>query len=418
LDPAALILVGLLAAVVVSALLYGVVAAGARRRNQGASLSAIDFARASFARQLNIGVPLVENLLQLVEALRDTFKLEGAELWLCESGTLRLAASEPRRQRPPAPITKAEESIVANATVSSATWAKVWLPALLDGRADRQLRVAPVSHAGQLFGLIVAERARNADRLAGEADVTLEEVAREVGVALNKARLDAALQESLQQLRVKAAELQASRTRLVAAADEERRRIERNLHDGAQQHLVALAVKVRLLEQVSEKDPERARTLMDQLQDDVKAAVDELRALAHGIYPPLLSSRGLGEALTAAGRRASLPAHVEANGLGRYTPEVEAAVYFCCVEALQNAGKHAGSGASAGIRLWQEEGMLHFEVADDGSGFESNGQSAGAGLTNMRDRLGAVGGTITVESAPGKGTRLCGTVPLGAEPIT
>ncbi len=417
-DPAALILVGLLAAVVVSALLYSVVAAGGRRRNQGASLSAIDFARASFARQLNTGVPLAENLLQLVEALRDTFKLDAAELWLCENGTLSLAASEPRQQRLPAPITKAEESIVANATVSSSSWAKVWLPALLDGRADRQIRVAPVSHAGQLFGLIVAERARHADRLAGAADVTLEEVAREVGVALNKARLDAALQESLQQLRVQAAELQASRTRLVAAADEERRRIERNLHDGAQQHLVALAVKVRLLEQVSEKDPERARTLMDQLQDDVKAAVDELRALAHGIYPPLLSSRGLGEALTAASRRASLPAHVDSNGLGRYTPEVEAAVYFCCVEALQNAGKHAGSGASAGIRLWQEEGRLHFEVTDDGSGFESNGQSAGAGLTNMRDRLGAVGGTITVESAPGKGTRLCGMVPLGAEPIT
>lgn len=414
-DPAALILVGLLAAVVVSALLYSVVAAGVLRRNQGASLSAIDFARASFARQLNTGVPLAENLLQLVEALHDTFKLDAAELWLCETGTLSLAASEPRQQRYPAPITKAEESIVANATVSSSAWAKVWLPALLDGRAERQMRVAPVSHAGQLFGLIVAERARNGDRLAGEADATLEEVAREVGVALNKAHLDAALQESLQQLRVKAAELQASRTRLVAAADEERRRIERNLHDGAQQHLVALSVKVRLLEQLSEKDPERARALMGQLQDDVKAAVEELRSLAHGIYPPLLSSRGLGEALTAASRRASLPAHVEADGLRRYTPEVEAAAYFCCVEALQNAGKHAGVGASARIRLWENAAELHFEVADDGSGFESTGQSGGAGLTNMRDRLGAVGGTITVESAAGKGTRLSGMVPVGVE---
>lgn len=414
-DYAALILFGLLAVVFVSALLYSVVAAGVRRRNQGASLSAIDFARASFARQLNTGVPLAENLLLLVEALRDTFKLDAAELWLCENGSLSLAASEPRHQRTPVPITRAEESIAANATVSSSAWAKVWLPALLDGRADRQFRVAPVSHAGQLFGLIVAERARSGDRLAREADATLEEVAREVGVALNKARLDAALQDSLQQLRVKAAELQASRTRLVAAADEERRRIERNLHDGAQQHLVALAVKVRLVDQLAEKDPERARALMDQLQDDVKAAIDELRALAHGIYPPLLSSRGLGEALAAASRRASLPAHVDSNGLGRYTPEIEAAVYFCCVEALQNAGKHAGSGASAGIRLWQEAATLHFEVVDDGLGFESSGQIAGAGLTNMSDRLGAVGGTITVESALGKGTRLSGKVPLGAD---
>jgi signal transduction histidine kinase len=113
-----------------------------------------------------------------------------------------------------------------------------------------------------------------------------------------------------------------------------------------------------------------------------------------------------------------LPAEVDADGLGRYIPEVEAAVYFCCVEALQNAAKHAGGKASARIRLWQEEDTLHFQVADDGSGFESNGQSAGAGLTNMRDRLGAVGGTITVQSAPGRGTNLSGTVPVGAEPAS
>jgi signal transduction histidine kinase len=411
LDPA-LVLVGLLAAVVLAAVLYTIAAAGARQRNRGASLSAIDFARASFARQLNTGVPMAELLLQLVEALRDTFKLDAVELWLCENGSLRLAAAEPRLDRGTIEITKAEESIAANARVSSAAWAKVWLPALVDGRADRPLRVAPVSQAGQLFGLIVAERSRSGERLPGEADVTLEEVAREVGVALNKARVDAALQESLQQLRVKADELQASRTRLVAAADEERRRIERNLHDGAQQYLVALSVKVRLLDQLSDKDPPRARALMEQLQSDVKAAIEELRALAHGIYPPLLSSRGLGEALTAAARHASLPVRVEADGLGRHPPEVEAAVYFCCVEALQNAGKHAGEGASAQVRLWEETSALHFEVVDDGAGFESNGQDSGAGLTNMRDRLGAVGGTIVVVSRRDRGTTVTGKVPL------
>jgi signal transduction histidine kinase len=412
LDPGALVLIGLFVVLVASAAVYSIVVAAARRRKQGASLSAIDFARASFARQLNTGVPLAELLLQLVEALSDTFKLDASELWLCEEGSLNLAASEPRQQRAPLPITSAEESIAANARVSSAAWAKVWFPALLDGRADRQVRVAPVSHAGQLFGLIVAERLRHGERLAGEADATLEEVTREVGVALNKARLDAALQESLVQLRIKADELQASRTRLVAAADEERRRIERNLHDGAQQHLVALSVKVRLLDQLSEQDPERARVLMDQLQEDVKSALEELRVLAHGIYPPLLSSSGLGQALSAACRRASLPAEVEADGLGRHAPELEAAVYFCCVEGLQNAGKHAGAGASARVRLWEDSNLLHFEVVDDGSGFESNGQIAGAGLTNMRDRLGAVGGSIIFESAPGRGTKLSGTVPI------
>jgi signal transduction histidine kinase len=411
LDPA-LLLVGLLAVVVLAAVLYGIVAAGARRRSQGASLSAIDFARGSFARQLNSGVPLTELLTQLVEALTDTFKLDGAELWLCNDGALSLTASEPPQQRAPVPITIAEESIAANARVSSAAWAKVWLPSLLDGRSDRPLRVAPVSHSGQLFGLIVAERARRGEHLAEETDETLEEVAREVGVAVNKARLDSALQGSLDRLRRQAVELQASRGRLVAAADEERRRIERNLHDGAQQHLVALAVKARLVEQLTERDPERARSLMNQLQDDVKSAIDELRSLAHGIYPPLLSSAGLGEAMTAACRRAPLPASVEADVAGRYAPEIEAAVYFCCLEALQNAAKHAGAGASARVRIWEEAGVLLFEVADDGAGFEPSRNGDGAGLTNMRDRLGAVGGTLRVESGAGRGTRIEGAVPV------
>jgi signal transduction histidine kinase len=413
-----ILLAALVAAIIAVALATAAATAITRRRREKASLSAIDFVRSSFASQLSRGVPMDELLLQMVEALRDGFNLDSAELWLCESGSLRLAASEPHAQTKAIAITPAEETIAANAHVSSASWAKVWLPALLEGRDQAILRVAPVSNSGQLFGLVVAERARKGESLAAEVDVTLEEVARELGVALKKAHLDLSLQNSLEQLRQRAVELQASRTRLVAAADEERRRIERNLHDGAQQHLVALSVKVRLVDQLSEKDPERARALMNELQDDVKAAIEELRALAHGIYPPLLSSRGLGEALTAASRRASLPANVEADGIARYTPDVEAAVYFCCVEALQNAGKHAGDGASARIRLWQQSGTLHFEIVDDGSGFATNGQSAGAGLTNMRDRLGAVGGTVTVESAPGRGTRLNGTVPLSAELIS
>jgi signal transduction histidine kinase len=411
LDPA-LILVGLLAAVVLSAVLYSIVAAGTRRRYQGASLSAIDFARGSFASQLSHGVPMNELLLQLVEALRDTFKLDGAELWLCEGGRLRLAAADPTGHREPIPLTPAEESIVVNARVSSAAWAKVWVPDLVNSRRDANLRVAPISHGGQLFGLIVAERVRNPDRLATEADVRLEEVAREVGVAVNKARLDAALQQSLDQLRHQADELQASRGRLVVAADEERRRIERNLHDGAQQHLVAMAIKARLIEQVANQDPEKARLLTHQLQQDAAAALDELRALAHGIYPPLLSSRGLGEALSAACRRAPLPASVDVDGVGRFPAEVESAVYFCCLEALQNAGKYAGEGASASVRIWKEGSRLLFEVADDGAGFETQSDQLGAGLVNMRDRLGAVGGSLSLESAVGKGTRVQGVVPV------
>ena len=408
LDRPNILLGALVAAILVIALATSAFSALTRRRREAASITAIDFVRSSFASQLSRGVPMDEFLLQMVEALRDGFKLDAAELWLCEDGRLRLAAAEPRAERNPIPITLAEEAIAANAQVSSAAWARVWLPALLEGRGQASLRVAPLSHSGQLFGLVVAERARKPDSLPAEVDVTLEEVARELGAALNKARLDASLQESLERLRQQAAELQASRGRLVAAADAERRRIERNL--------VALSVKVRLLEQFAKRDPERAKVLMNQLQDDVRSAIEELRSLAHGIYPPLLSSAGLGVAMTAACRRAPVPASLEAEGVGRHPPEIEAAVYFCCLEALQNAAKYAGVGASARVRIWEDAGGLLFEVDDDGAGFETGRASEGAGLTNMRDRLGAVGGTLRVESG-GQGTRIHGAVPLNGARI-
>ena len=405
------LLVALVAAIVLVALVASAVSALTHRRKEAASLSAIDFVRSSFASQLSRGVPMNELMLQMVEGLRDGFKLDAAELWLCDAGILRLAAAEPHSHKKPIPITPAEETIAANARVSSAAWAKVWVPALLEERDHATLRLATISNSGQLFGLVVAERARKGESLAAEVDVTLEEVARELGVALKKSHLDSSLHESLEQLRKQAAELQASRGRLVAAADAERRRIERNLHDGAQQHLVGLSIKVRLLEQVSERDPERARSLMQQLQNDVTSAIEEMRSLAHGIYPPLLSSSGLGVAMSAACRRAPLPASVEAFDVGRYPPEIEAAVYFCCLEALQNSAKYAGSQASARVRIWEDAGGLLFEVSDDGSGFETSGHADGAGLTNMRDRLGAVGGSLRVES-DGHGTRIQGVVPL------
>jgi len=195
------LLAALVAAILVVALATSAASALTRRRSETKSLSAIDFVRSSFASQLARGVPLDELLLQMVEALRDGFKLDAAELWLLEDGTLRLGAAEPRTQRNPIAITPAEEAIVANAHVSSASWARVWLPALLDGREQATLRVAPVSNSGQLFGLVVAERAPRSKDLAAQVDVTLEEVARELGVALKKAHLDSSLQDSLEQLR-------------------------------------------------------------------------------------------------------------------------------------------------------------------------------------------------------------------------
>src|SRR4029079_4072329 len=146
-------------------------------------------------------------------------------------------------------------------------------------------------------------------------------------------------------------ELRASRARIVEAGDAQRRRIERDLHDGAQQHLVALAVSVNLVRQIADTAPDAAKAMLEQIGTDLQDAVQELRNLAHGIYPPLLMDRGLGEALSAAAGRAALPTTVEADGVGRYPQGVEAAVYFCCLESLQNAGKHAGPGASASISL-------------------------------------------------------------------
>jgi signal transduction histidine kinase len=195
-------------------------------------------------------------------------------------------------------------------------------------------------------------------------------------------------------------------------ADAERRRIERNLHDGAQQHLVALAVKLRLARQLADSDGDASKSLLEELGKDLQDAVQELRDLAHGIYPPLLMDRGLGEALRAAAGRAALPTEVFAEGIGRYTPEIEAAVYFCCLEAMQNAGKHAGDDASITVTVRENEGALQFEVADDGAGFEPGRGPSGAGFVNMGDRLGAIGGSLRVESAPGLGTRVTGAVRL------
>jgi signal transduction histidine kinase len=266
--------------------------------------------------------------------------------------------------------------------------------------------------SGRLLGLIVIERRQDEGRLARDGDVILEELAREVGAGLQRERLDASLQVSLQQLRQHTTDLEASRARIVAAADAERRRMERDLHDGAQQYLVTIAVKARLIQQLARTDPARSNALLEELTGDVESALDELRTLAHGIYPPLLSTDGLGAALSAAGRRATIPVHLEAHRVGRHPPEIEAAVYYCCLEALQNAAKYAGGGATATVKVWESDGLLHFDVGDDGAGFELNHASLGAGLTNMSDRLGAVGGTLRVDSVLGGGTHVTGEIPL------
>jgi len=212
-------------------------------------------------------------------------------------------------------------------------------------------------------------------------------------------------------LRRQARELRASRARIVAAADAERRRIERDLHDGAQQHLISLSVRLLMAAKLAGQDPELAR-LLEQLGAEVSDTAREVRGLAHGIYPPLLRANGLPDALVAAASHSTLPARVQAGSLGRYPADVEAAVYFCCLEAMQNACKHAGERATIRLRLREEAGTLTFEVTDDGAGFDAAARSPGAGLLNMADRLGAFGGHLRVDSAAGQGTRISGTVPV------
>jgi signal transduction histidine kinase len=404
-------LVAVLEAVALVALLVAALARVRLSRRQAARLTAVDFVRATFAAPLADGEPLEDLLPQVVGALAHAFALDRAEVWQVAGARLVLTTAEPSRHAV-IPEVPPGEHLPSATPVAGAAWARARVPELLtEGRAVT-LRIAPMIQGDRLLGLIVAGRSRRGWRLSAEADMTLEELARELGEAIHKATLDAALKESLSRLRQQTDDLSASRVRIVLAADAERRRIERNLHDGAQQYLVALGVKVRLLQRMLERDPQGAQELSEELVDDVERSIDALRNLARGIYPMLLSRGGLGPALAEASRRAGIPVKPEIGGIRRHSAEVEAAVYFCCVEALQNVARHAGPQAVATIRVWEGEGSLRFEVADDGAGFAALDSQRGAGLTNMNDRLGALGGRVEVESSPGQGTRVCGQVPI------
>jgi signal transduction histidine kinase len=205
--------------------------------------------------------------------------------------------------------------------------------------------------------------------------------------------------------------LRRSRARLSADAERERRRIERDLHDGAQQRLVALRIELELAEELVRRDPTRGADRLRELEHEVDEALEELRTLAHGVYPPLLADRGLAEALRAATARSSLTTELEARDVGRYPPEVESAVYFCILEGLQNTLKHAAGATRAVIRLdGGAAGELQFELSDDGAGAPGGEIAPGNGITNMHDRLSAIGGEVTV-SRSAAGTVVHGRAP-------
>lgn len=367
----------------------------------------------NFGSHASRSVPLDDLLLQAAESLRASLRLTSAEVWVAVDGVLSIRISDPEHRRPRIPLEAAVTASVARSGVSGPAWLRVWLPELLADRGDELIvRAVPLAHAGELLGMLVAQRPEGSAPFTEDEESALAELARQIGLTLHSAKLDSALQASLDELRRQARELQASRGRLVEAGDTARRQIERDIHDGVQQHLVALAVKVSLIKQLQTRDPAKAAELLDSLGGDVDATLSELRDLAHGIYPPLLADKGLSEALASAARRAASPTEVEAAGIRRYSRVVEATAYFCCLEALQNVGKYAGADVRVRVSVREQGDALILTVTDDGVGFDPRAAVQGIGFTTMNDRLGAVGGTLRVESTPGVGTRVIGTIPL------
>jgi signal transduction histidine kinase len=336
-----------------------------------------DFAE-DMAGQLDAGAAL-EKMAAVLAGATGAVRVE---VWVRVGPQLRPEATWPPESSPAAAVP------IADPTVLSAF--------------DAASRAVAVRHRGELLGAITICKPRN-ETVSATEDKLLEHLASQAALVLRNVRLTAELRASIDDLR-------ASRRRLVQAQDAERQRIERNLHDGAQQQLVALTVQLTLLEDAVE-DPAEIREITGELRAGLRAALDDLRALARGIYPPLLADQGLAAALQAQASRAPFPVQIDADGIGRYPREAEAAVYFCVLEALQNTAKYARA-SRATVSLSSPDGHLEFSVADDGAGFETAEAADGTGLQGMADRLAAVGGTLHVHSQPGHGTIISGGLPV------
>jgi signal transduction histidine kinase len=334
-----------------------------------------------FSRHLREIYSTDDVLPRMAQILAEGTGASRAVVWLRLGAELRPAASWPPNGPMPSPVAIAGDTLPRLTTQSS---------------VEATTHEVPVRHLGELLGAFSVTKPPYEPLTRVESEL-LDDLAGQAGLVLRNAAL--------------IADLRASRLRLVTAQDEERRRIERNLHDGAQQQLVALAVKVRLATSMIGKDEAVERRLLDEVQSDTGDALENLRDLARGIYPPLLADQGLHAALLAQTRKAAIPTTVEADGIGRYPREAEAAVYFCCLEALQNVAKYAGASRAI-IRLIAEEDHLRFEVVDDGVGFDQRSTGYGTGLQGMADRLEAIGGTLQLRSAPAEGTTVAGRLPM------
>jgi signal transduction histidine kinase len=322
-----------------------------------------------------------EVLPRMARVLQEGTGAESATVWLRGNAELRPAATYP-----------AAAEVLTPLAMSNGT-----LP-----RLPGATRAVEVRHQGELLGALSVSK-RRGEALTPIEEKLVDDLAHQAGLVLKNVGLSADLLARLEELR-------ASRQRLVSAQDVERRRLERNLHDGAQQHLVALKVKLGLAELLLGRDPAKAAATLEQLKHDADEALETLRDLARGIYPPLLADKGLVVALESQARKATVSVRVEAEGVQRYTQDVEATVYFCVLEALQNVQKYAGASLVV-VRLRDGEGALSFEVTDDGAGFDAATVRKGAGLTNMSDRVDALSGRVEVTSHPRAGTCVRGTLP-------
>jgi signal transduction histidine kinase len=316
-----------------------------------------------------------------------------AEVWLVVSGSLRLAGVHPRRAR------------------SEANAPDLAQESDLPGR-----RVRAVRQAGELLGaLVVVER--DDEPLTPVEQKLLTDLVAQAGLVLRNLQLTTDLQERLREASRRAELLRESRRRVVTLEDEERRRLERDIHDGAQQHLVALGLRLQLAQTVLSRSPERVAPLIGDIQVSVDEATTALLGVAAGSRPRLLDEAGLVAALQAVSDAGPVPVRVLGDSVRRYPAEVEVALFYFCLEALQNVAKHA-EATGAVVRLEAHDAILTCSVADDGHGFRSGDDLLGAGLGNMAERVDAAGSRLTVESSPGRGTTVTATVPVAErEPV-
>jgi signal transduction histidine kinase len=357
-------------------------------------------------------VPLEDVLLRSAELLRSSLAADRAQVWAspAEGGGLARVIALPGHDGATS-LGASDLRVLAGAGVAGRAWLELWLPALLTGIDTPHVRIAAAVYQDSALGMLLVTRPRAAEPFGPDDDVALGETAARLAVVLHNRRLDSALRASLADLQRANEALAASRRRLVTAADTERRRIERDLHDGAQQHLVALAVNLSVARGLLAQDPQQADEILAAMADQVRDAVRELRDLAHGIYPALLKEGGLEQALRSALTRLGPNVRTSLSDLGRFEPAIEAALYFCCIEAVQNSAKHA-PGASVLVSAGTSDGSVWFAVTDDGPGFDPAVVQAGFGQVSMTDRIGALGGSIRWETAPGRGTTVRGHVPV------